>query len=311
MEQRFAYREGWGDKGKAVVLDGTGQIRFEHRLLAGPITMPLEQVAAAVRLVHVPPTDFGLARPPMLVHIGGGQGLDPNVAVVFRRPVKVARVNRWGQPSGGRLARRQWREGIDLDGLLLTTDAPEELVQALTLERVPRDHDLMAALRRIIGEGTIDDRAREVAIRNRQLARARRYIVVLLFVTTLLMCLKFLLGGDRAAWPPATTVRAGLLWALGWATAVAILVGYVGRELAPARRSPRRVVDRDWPALRRALVGMMLVALLMIGPVLLARLLGDLFDLPRALVAGMGTGTANGLAAGLLFVVLRPRTADL
>jgi hypothetical protein len=122
-------------------------LEFKHRSFKKSVAVPLADLAVA-RLRRVETDEPHLERPVKVVEFPGNG--DANVAVVFRRPVRVEKFV-FGSDQYLGITGKERRRGLDLDGFKATFEDPDELVGELQARGVPVFESAEDALVAVIG----------------------------------------------------------------------------------------------------------------------------------------------------------------
>jgi hypothetical protein len=291
VEERFPYRKPPIGKNKAaVVLDD--EMRIEHPLLKSPLTVPTSRIASVVRVTEVDPNEppLVLQRDVRVLHLQASAFTDANVVLLFRSPVRIERF-KFGAENGLPISARERKRGLDIEGVGVTVEEPDQLHNALLQRRVPSAPSVALALKALVGEAMGEHLVRRRETMEKARARARLLAIGFGVLWTTLIAARFALGGE-AENVPASTIVGLVVSSLVWAALIAALVA--SWDGSSARRPVRERVS-GWHGV--LLLGVVLAS---VGvPIVIAGWMASHLGTPRLLAYGLVGGVPGGFLCGI------------
>ncbi|MGQ0743920.1 MAG: hypothetical protein ACT4OS_06220 [Acidimicrobiales bacterium] len=300
MAETFLYRKPPIGRARPAVSLDDDNLTLKHPMLKAPISVPLGQLAAVVRMTQTEGGDPLLRRDARILAFQMGHLGYPNVAIVFAAPVRVDRF-KFGSPNVLGISGQERRRGIDIDGVRSGVEEPDQLVDSLARRGVRRVETLAEALRQVVGEPMGQDAVQRRQELSRRRLRSTAKLVIWGVVWTILMAVQtaFRVFDDDVAPEIASLVASSIAWSA--------VVALVVKSVSPVRTTssipvpgpitePRRLSGRKAIGLG---IGFVAAIMALVGvPILLAYRLNSM-GVPTSVAYGLVGGVPGGALMGI------------
>jgi hypothetical protein len=256
---RYLYSKGPLDR-KRFGATVDADLSIELRFLRAPVVVPYEQVASVVQLTTTKSNVPLLRRDPRVLNGVANEYLDPNVALVFRSPVRIGPFRYGANNSPLGITRRERKRGLDVDAVRLAFEDPDGFVNESLVHGVRQLDSIEDALTSVIGMPT----GVQLPTRMAERAAVRRKVVrtIIFGWLSILVAASLKFGADTNRWDVAT-----LLFGVSLAgAAVGAIFGVVlARFRPPKDRPPRNQASGRSLLLRLVMFGAMAWGFILLG----------------------------------------------